>query len=183
MSVNKVSNEVDSRYFLIKVIGDINNQADKDEIFNWILSCLSTVDDPAIYTNFDDQYSWQVLPHNCECEGSVNYVYVAIYMRWRRKHQFDTAGLTIEINEIPEENLPIVKLYNSLVDYPEIVTDVGISGISRTLLKKEWWRLLDGSNGYLWYNSYYRALTGEWNSQVDISNQYRWDDESYPFAG
>lgn len=184
MEVTKINNGVDSRYFVIKITGDITTQNDKDAIANWFLSCLSTIDDPAIYTNFDENFSWQVLPNCCTCANEYNnMVYIAIYMRWRLNKVYDATNMIVTTDAAPETNLPITKLSDSLVSYPSTITNIGISGVGRKLLKQEWWNLLDQSNGYLWYNSYYRNLEGNWATQVDISNQYRWDDNSYPFAG
>lgn len=184
MSVTKINNGVSSRYFVIKITGDITTQGDKDVITAWFLERLSTIDDPSIYTNFNDQYSWQVLPNCCTCDNEYNnIVYIAIYMRWRLSKIFDSTGMIITTDEAPEANLPIIKLDDALIQYPTSVESIGISGVNRKTLKKEWWKLLDASNGYLWYNSYYRALDGTWNTQMDISNQYNWDDNSYPFAG
>ena len=93
MSVNKINNGVDSRYFVIKFTGNITTQNDKDAISAWVLERLSTIDDPAIYTNFDDQYSWQVLTNCCSCDSEyTDIVYVAIYLRWRLKKIYDTSG-------------------------------------------------------------------------------------------
>lgn len=178
-----IHNERDSRYFLIKMAGPIVTTADKEVLLQWLLSCLSTIDDPAIYTNFNSDYSFEVLPNYCECEEYENTFTVAIYMRWRKKQLRDSTDMIVLSDDIPEIHLPIVKLYESLVNPPECVDKIGISGIGREILKRKWWSLLDGSNGYLWYNSYHRLLSGEWEVQIDRSNEYKWDDMSYPIAG
>jgi hypothetical protein len=181
--VTIINNNRDSRYFLLKFAGTSITAADKETIIPWFLSCLSTIDDPAIYTNFNSDYSFEVIPNYCECEEYSNTLTVAIYMRWRKKQERDETDMIVLNDDMPEVHLPISKLNDCLIDPPACVLNIGISGISRELLKRKWWSLLDGQNGYLWYNSYHRLQNGDWEIQIDRSNEYKWDDVSYPING
>lgn len=178
-----INNGVDSRYFLIKIVGTTITTEDKESLMAWFLSCLSTIDDPSIYTNFNDDYSFEVLPNYCECEEFENTLTIAVYLRWRLKQVFDSTDMIIVDENMEETKLPITKLQNAMTSIPEIVSAIGISGLSRSVFKRKWWKLLDSANGYLWYNSYHRLTTGEWEAQMDRSNVYKWDDFSYPING
>lgn len=175
MSIVTLSNSISSRDFLIIIRVNQLDNIIKEYIVNWFLSKLNNLTNPAIYNNYDNDYAFNVIVDDyIFSENENKFIEIGLHLEWFN-------GLTMDENKIIYTN-PIEPLLLSpdlilsqLTEPSLYITMIGISGISINYMKKKWWQLLGGSDGYLIKNIYEKDIIDNiWKQSPDRSNTYEW---------
>lgn len=185
MVVVPISNAVSSRdfYVLIKVSNLTGSL--KTYIITWFLSRLDTISENENIHNNSGDYAWNILVDNLTFNPEdPKYIELCIHLEWINIPVKDITN-SIFITEYPtppllSANTILLAMPLLGIGIPSEITAIGISGISKDFMVEQWWRMLDGSNGYLYNTIWEKHINNNlWIQSTDKSNLYKWS-QGYP---
>ena len=168
-SNDKISNEFN---ICIKIDPQINPNNVEDEVRNWVYSKLNTEDHQGFV------FIYEVYSNQAD-EPEDKYIEINFLLHYEVEHddeEMDDDGLII-INEPPL--IPQISpnsLLKKLLEEPEYVIGIGVSGTSEKWMSSRWWNMIGGHDNYMTYPSFPSFSFG--GSIREQSFQFGW--KNYP---